>query len=182
MAMGYVDLNENKKLDWVTPLAVRDLLVEHLGPLELDTCTTWRNPMGAKKFFTPNTDGLAQPWRCDGWAWSNFPWSTKTTPLWIDKAAREGALGAEVITLSPSRSDTRWFRQLWSTANAVCFWNGRMTFLDPVTMEPIRIYSEKTKKWSKGPCPVPTMLGYWGPRAELFEAACEGHGVTTVLR
>lgn len=173
--MGYVDLNQNKRQDWVTPPAVRSV-VHQFKPLKLDVCTSAHNAMQAEQFYTKRTNGLVQPWACGGLSWCNFPWSRTESPVWIDRACDQGNKGAEVLLLGPSRTDTGWFRQLWDMADAVCFWAGRITFLDPGTMEPMRHYNKKTKKWEISPCPVPTMFAYWGPDVQLFAEVFEAHG------
>jgi len=89
--MGYVDLNENKRTDWVTPLDCRRLLAQ-LGPLKLDVCTNPDNPMGAEQFYTSSVNGLEQSWQCGGLVWCNHPWSRKDSPLWVNKAVCEGEL------------------------------------------------------------------------------------------
>lgn len=202
--MGYVDLNQNKRTDWVTPQDCRDLLAQ-MGPLKLDVCTVAANHMGAQQIYTPETDGLKQTWICGGLAWANFPWSRTDSPKWVEKACIEGdkinemgmcatcgehysrhestgaligrcASGAgvfrlcqsEIILLGPSRSDTSWFRRLWGSANAMYFWKGRMTFINPDSGLPCMAYSKKTKRWEKQPVPVPLQLSYWGPRTQLF--------------
>lgn len=172
---GYVDLNQNKRQDWVTPPEVRNV-IRRFRPIVLDTCTSAHNAMEAEQFYTPRTNGLVQPWACGGLAWCNFPWSRTESPLWIDRACHQGQRGAEVLLLGPSRTDTAWFRQLWGSADAVCFWGGRITFLDPDSMQPLRIYSKKTKRWEVSPCPVPTLFAYWGPHVDAFTEVFEAEG------
>lgn len=87
--MGYVDLNQNKRTDWITPPDCRELLAK-MGPLKLDVCTVVENPMGAEQIYTPEVDGLQQSWDCGGLAWCNFPWSRTDTPKWVTKACEEG--------------------------------------------------------------------------------------------
>jgi hypothetical protein len=184
--MGYVDLNQNKRTDWVTPPDCRELLAQ-MGPLKLDVCTAADNPMGAQQIYTPETDGLKQSWICGGLAWANFPWSRTDSPKWVEKACAEGDRlvnrkriatsvdnplpnygDSEIILLGPSRSDTLWFRRLWHSANAMYLWRGRMTFINPDSGLPCMGFNKKTKKWEKQPVPVPLQLSYWGPRTQLF--------------
>lgn len=87
--MGYVDLNQNKRTDWVTPPDCRELLAK-MGPLKLDVCTVSANHMEAEQIYTPETDGLQQSWDCGGLAWANFPWSRTDSPKWVAKACDEG--------------------------------------------------------------------------------------------
>ena len=178
--MGYVDLNGNKKSDWITPPECRDLLAQ-LGPLRLDVCTGYHNAMGAEQFYTTATDGLKQSWECGGLVWCNFPWSRQTSPKWIDRACKQGELlrrnnTGELVELGPNRGDTGWFRQLWFSADALYFWKGRMNFIDPDTMQPMRVKNKKTGKMEESPVAVPLQLAYWGPRVERFLEVFEQQG------
>lgn len=177
---GYVDLNQNKRQDWVTPPEVRTV-VQAFKPIKLDVCTSAHNAMQAEQYYTPTTNGLVQPWACGGLVWCNFPWSRDETPRWVERASEQGSSGAEVLLLGPSRSDTGWFRRLWSSADAVCFWAGRITFLDPDTMEPMRTRT-RAGKWVTCPCPVPTLFAYWGPDVEAFTHTFASHGPVQQLR
>lgn len=169
--MGYKDLNKNEKTDWVTPKDCRDLL-KQLGVLTLDVCTKAENHMEAKQFYTPRVNGLVQSWlpNCGGITWCNHPWSRIDTPLWINRAVeegnrlhREGWKDNELVLLGPSRPDTRWYRALWSSADAIYFWQGRMTFIDPDTGMPA-----VDKHGKPSPVPVPVQLSYWGHRPQHF--------------
>jgi phage N-6-adenine-methyltransferase len=179
--MGYVDLNQNKRSDWVTPSDIADR-IHAWKPIKLDTCTTYKNPMRAEQFFTPRVNGLAQPWRCDGLSWCNFPWARDSSPQWISKCSTEGNNWSEVLMLGPSRTDTAWFREMWASVDAVNFCKGRITFLNPETLKPLMVYDKKAKKWVKSPCPVPTLFGYWGPDVEGFAKTFEGRGPVEILK
>ncbi len=180
--MGYVDLNENKRTDWVTPHDCRALLAQ-LGKLKLDVCTRPENHMEAEQFYTPLVNGLQQSWDCGGLTWCNFPWSRETSPLWAEKACAEGdrfrALHrgrdhyvepskTELVLLAPARPDTAWFRRIWNSADAIYFWKGRMTFLHPDSGLPCMNFNKKKKRWEKQPVPVPVMLAYWGGYQQRF--------------
>lgn len=145
------------KDDWCTPehLICR---VPHVGPIALDPCTTADNPVGAKRFFIGGKrNGLREPWepevREHGLAYVNPPYSQ--IARWAEKVADEALLGVEVVTLVGARPDTRWFYRLcWDTAQAVCFWRGRLSFVG-----------------ASGPAPFPSALVYHGPRPWRFEEA-----------
>ena len=183
--MGYVDLNDNKRTDWVTPPNCRELLAQ-MGPLKLDVCTVAENHMGAEQFYTPAVNGLKQSWDCGGLTWCNFPWSRTDSPQWVEKACSEGDrfrnrhpahaadyLGPELsktqlVLLSPARPDTAWFRRLWNSADVVYFWKGRMTFHNPDSGLPCMHFNKKSGRWEKQPVPVPVMLAYWGGWQQKF--------------
>jgi phage N-6-adenine-methyltransferase len=170
--MGYVDLNQNDRTDWVTPPICRELLAE-FAPLKLDVCTNPDNPMQAEQFYTPETDGLIQSWECGGLVWCNHPWSRNDSPKWVNRAVEQGNLmqahdSGELVLLGPSRPDTAWFRNIWGSANVIYFWKGRVTFHHPVSGLPCMGWDKKNKKWTVQPCPVPVQLSYWGARPQKF--------------
>lgn len=176
--MGYIDLNANDRTDWMTPPDCRDL-VHDFGRLVLDACTNPGNPMGAEQFYTPETNGLAQSWRCGGLVWCNHPWSRVDSPKWVEKAVAEAAQmqgHEELILLGPSRPDTAWFRKIWGSADAIYFWKGRMTFYNPVSGLPCMAFNKRTKRWEEQPVMVPVQLSYWGYRPAWFRAKFSEQG------
>lgn len=71
---------------WHTPREVLDIIREiHGGTIPLDVCSDSTNPTEAEAFYTPEVDGLSQPWN-RGW-FGNIPFSNK--PQWIERAAEQ---------------------------------------------------------------------------------------------
>lgn len=67
---------------WFTPREI----VNELGPFDLDPCTSVDRPWDtAARHFTPDDDGLAQPW--EGRVWLNPPYGT-ALELWIERMAK----------------------------------------------------------------------------------------------
>lgn len=73
--------------------------------------------------YTPEEDGLRQPWF--GRVWLNPPWGGKATP-WIKRMAEHG----NGIALLPARTETRaFFSCVWEGgASSVLFVRGRPSF------------------------------------------------------
>ena len=89
---------------WPTP----DSLFEKLDRefrFTLDVCALPENAK-CSRFFTPDDDGLLQPWQ--GVVWCNPPYGNRIND-WCEKAFRESHNGATVVILLPARTDTRWF-------------------------------------------------------------------------
>lgn len=91
----------------------------------LDVCAT---PETAKcdRFFTPDEDGLEQPWT--GTCWMNPPYGRQIGD-WVKKAwesARAG--GATVVCLVPARTDTAWWNDWALRAAEIRFVRGRLKF------------------------------------------------------
>lgn len=160
------------KDDWQTPSVVLEL-VRRVGPIGLDPCTSADNPVGAR--FHLDADAFS----ADDWidllepgelAYCNPPYSqmesTRARPGWASFVPYQAAEGAEVISLVAARPDTRWFdRLVWQTAQAACFWKGRLTFVGAPSC-----------------APFPSAVVYHGPRPWTFEAAFEGVGKVVRLR
>ena len=133
-------LLSSTKDTWQTPDTVLER-VRRIAPIGLDPCTTDENPVGATFFYTPKDDGLAMPWDFDddgSLVYCNPPYGRGIRP-WVRKC--DSTLMRTVVALLPARVDTRWFP--W-TADALCFWRGRLTF-----------------KGAPAPAPFPSVLAIW---------------------
>ncbi len=60
----------------------------------------------AKKYFTPEMDGLKQEW--NGTCWMNPPYG-RGIGKWVKKAYESSLTGSTVVCLLPARTDTRWW-------------------------------------------------------------------------
>lgn len=111
----------------LTPSYVLDPVRESLGGvIDLDPCTEPDNPTDALSFFTPPTDGAAEPWK--GWRiYVNPPYS-KARERWVERCIEAGAEGRKVILLVPAATDTRIFQRALATASSVNFIKGRVKF------------------------------------------------------
>ncbi len=90
---------------WATPQGFFDELHREFG-FTLDVCAL---PDNAKchAFYTPEQDGLSQPW--NGIVWCNPPYGRDATGRWLAKAAAAAKSGSTVVCLVPARTCTRWF-------------------------------------------------------------------------
>ena len=116
------DSVNNKSVDWYTPPEIFELLGLEF---DLDPCS----PKGGvpwipvKQHFSIEDDGLAQPW--SGLVWCNPPYG-KQTSLWLKRCSEHG----NGIALVFARTDTKWYHEYVSTADAVLFLKGRVKFVD----------------------------------------------------
>ena len=92
--------------EWATPQEFFDELDREFH-FELDACAL---PSNAKceRFYTPEEDGLKQPWVYASSVFCNPPYG-RTIGRWVRKAAEAAAAGCTVVMLLPARTDTRWF-------------------------------------------------------------------------
>lgn len=144
-------LMSSVKQDWCTPPLVLDR-VRRVGPIALDPCTSAANPCGAEASYSIH--GLDLPWW--GLAYVNPPYG-RALQTWADKVVKEAARGVEIVMLVPSRTDTRWWGQVFEAAQACAFWKGRITFVG-----------------APSAAPFPSCLFYFGTRSRRFRLAFKG--------
>jgi site-specific DNA-methyltransferase (adenine-specific) len=166
------------RADWQTPADVLEI-VRRVAPIGLDPCTSNDNPTRAAVWaVAPGTAEGRWSMRVDGlstsWTWSantpsgelvyvNPPYG-RGIEKWTARCLEEAQRGAEIIALIPARTDTIYFHRDVAppAAQAICFWRGRVTFINPDT-------------GAGDPAPFPSALVYYGARryrfASVFSAA-----------
>lgn len=124
-------LFSSERPDWQTPDVVLER-VRKVAPIALDPCTVQSNPVGAARWLTVESalDGLTASWTelADGGLVYHNPPYGRALSRWAAKVDVEACDGAEIITLVPARTDTKWFHTLVENARVVCFWKGRIKF------------------------------------------------------
>ncbi len=136
--------------------------IRRFDAIGLDPCSNERSIVAAATEWRLERDGdsLVRDWRGHGLTFVNPPYSR-----WLKKwMAKCSMAGAEIISLTPARTDTKAWHSFASTAEAVCFWKGRMKFLGAVHL-----------------APFPSALCYWpgdGPsRVERFAEIFSSVGI-----
>jgi phage N-6-adenine-methyltransferase len=109
--------------EWETPQALFDELHAEFD-FQLDPCCTVDNRK-CGRYFTSAVDGLTQLWA---------PYRTFMNPPygvvikhWMRKAYEESRLGALVVCLVPSRTDTYWWRD-YAMKGEIRYIRGRIRF------------------------------------------------------
>lgn len=110
---------------WETPQDLFDKLNQEFG-FTLDACALPENAK-CKRFYTPEQDGLNQPW--NGIVWCNPPYG-RNIGSWVRRGLLASVSGALVVMLLPARTDTRWFHEYIYHRNNVeiRFLRGRLHF------------------------------------------------------
>lgn len=110
---------------WSTPQAFFDQLNVEFH-FSLDVCALPENAK-CETFYTPETDGLLQPW--GGRVWCNPPYG-REIGSWVRRAYLSAKTGvAEVVVmLLPARTDTRWFHEYIYQKAEIRFIKGRLKF------------------------------------------------------
>ena len=110
----------------LTPPYVLEPIRGLLGSITLDPCTTPDNPVGADRFYTPPTDGVAESWDAPT-IFVNPPYG-EARVRWVRKCIEAGASGSQVVLLIPAHTDTRIWHEAMRTAGSVLFIKGRVKF------------------------------------------------------
>ena len=98
---------------------------------DLDACASAENAK-CETFFTKEQDALQQRWR--GTVWMNPPYGRKIASF-MQKALEESRVGATVVCLVPSRTDTAWWHR-YAKRGQVIFLKGRLKFGGSKTSAP----------------------------------------------
>lgn len=146
--------------DWNTPEGVIDR-VRAFDAIGLDPCSNAGAIVGASTEWRLERDGdsLTRDWRGHGVVFVNPPYGPHLL-RWMAKCA---ASGAEVITLTPARTDTKWWQNHAARASAICYWRGRITF-----------------RGARDPAPFPTASCYFGERVDRFVEVFKPAGLVQV--
>lgn len=128
--MNTTALMSSDRMDWNTPQCVVDLLNAAWPGVDLDPCSNENSIVNARKVFTIDDDGLAQPWDVpdDGLIYVNPPYG-RALGDWAKKIDSEHTFRRSIVTLVPARVDTKWWHTLVKSACYVVFLRGRLRFL-----------------------------------------------------
>jgi len=112
--------------NWATPYDLFDELNAEFG-FTLDVCAEEWNAK-CKRYFTIETNGLTSSWG-NNICFMNPPYG-RNIKFWMQKAVEEWKLGATVVCLVPSRTDTAWWHD-YSMQGKIRFLRGRIKFVHP---------------------------------------------------
>jgi hypothetical protein len=149
---------------WTTPESILQL-VRQVGPISLDPF--WNE----QAITTPAValqdgpyGGLTESWKTvqKGLAFVNPPYAM--TADVVGKCKAEADTGVEIILLVAARTDSKWAHQCFDTADAMCFWKGRIKFGNPPPDSPGNAPS------------IASAFYYWGPSRRLFLQTFGPHG------
>jgi phage N-6-adenine-methyltransferase len=121
---GKMDVHYSSSTDeWATPQDFYNVVHAEFG-FDLDVCAL-DSSAKCPRYFTPDTDGLAQEWT--GTVWMNPPYGDVIVH-WVKKAWESAQAGATVVCLVPARTDTGWFQDYCLDQGEVRFLRGRLRF------------------------------------------------------
>jgi ParB family chromosome partitioning protein len=160
---SHVSLNSGEN-EWYTPPEYIEAARAAMGSIDLDPATSVvaQAIVRARKHFTINDNGLEKRW--SGNVWLNPPYSKDLIGLFAAKVVEESSRFSQAIVLVNNATDTAWFHGLCSVAAAVCFFRGRIKFLD--------------RSGNPANTPVQGQAAvYVGDRPEAFRAEFSRHGI-----
>jgi hypothetical protein len=134
-------------------------LAERVDGFDLDPASGCEPTPIATDRYTPKDDGLLQPWY--GTVWLNPPFSEKTQ--WYKKLVDEYWNGdiERAVALATVDPSADWFHEWFSTADVLCFLDGRDWYL------------------GQGDSPTfSTQVGVWNPTDDVVEYL---HTIGTVV-
>ncbi len=117
--------------EWYTPKNIVEMARLTLGNIDLDVSSSEvaNRTVKADKYYTIEDDALVQDWY--GRVWMNPPYSRNKLSKFIDKLVSSVESGdvTHAIVLVNNATETRWFRNLCSISDKVCFPSKRIKFL-----------------------------------------------------
>lgn len=134
-------LMTSKNEHYCTPPSIvrpmrRVLVPKGSGRRLLDPATNDASIVGADLIADGvKADGLTLAWSVADCWFNNPPYGNGVTDKWTSKQSYwGGTVGVPGIALLPGRTDTEWAREVFSTADAWVFIDGRLTFLIPIPL------------------------------------------------
>jgi phage N-6-adenine-methyltransferase len=113
-------------VEWSTPQYVFDWLNKEFK-FQIDVCATKENTK-CSRFFTKKENGLKQKW-APYTCFMNPPYG-REIDKWMKKALMESQIGATVVCLVHSRTDTKWFHEYAMKSDEIWLIKGRLKFGD----------------------------------------------------
>jgi phage N-6-adenine-methyltransferase len=156
--------------EWYTPIEIVTPARTVLGAIDLDPPSTdaANQIVKAKRIYTKQDDGLKQEW--NGRVWLNPPYTHSEIVAFVSKMLTERKAGRVTtgIMLTHNYTDTVWFHDAASIADAICFTRGRVKFYK-----------------SNGEIAAPTQgqaIFYFGDAVDLFRREFESIGMVLPTR
>jgi len=117
--------------EWYTPKEYIESAREAMGSIDLDPATSEiaQETVGAKEYYTAETNGLDKTWH--GNVWMNPPYSSELITRFIDKLIEQLPNIQQAVVLVNNATETEWFNKLIKHSTAVCFPRSRVKFYMP---------------------------------------------------
>lgn len=152
-------LLSSKKMDYCTPQDFFDGLNQEFH-FTLDAAATDKSAK-CPVYYTPETDGLTNPWNIAGGAVFCNPPYGREIGKWVRKAYEEAQNGTTIVMLLPARPDTTYFHDYIYERAEIRFIRGRLMFTDENGEPP------RNKKGKPMKAPFPSMVVIYRAKGEV---------------
>ncbi len=115
----------SKSSEWETPPSIFKLWDEQYH-FTIDVCATPENTL-LSRFWTITDNALSKNWKHEI-CWMNPPYGREIGKF-MQKAYQESLMGAVVVCLVPSRTDTRWWHE-YAMKGRIVYIRGRLKFIN----------------------------------------------------
>jgi len=154
--------NDDSTDEWATPPCLWKSFSNALDGFDLDPASGCEPVQIADETYTEEDDGLSQNWF--GTVWCNPPYSNPGA--WLEKAISEHCTKQNtdtILLLLPARTNTNWFSNNIENADAVLFFDSKISFL-------------KDGRSEKDALPSPVMLVVFGDLDDSLIKTCHEKG------
>lgn len=130
-AKAHVSANTGNS-EWYTPSTIIEMARTVMGSIDTDPASSdiAQQCVKAGQFYTKSDNGLEQTWT--GNVWLNPPYAQPAIVEFSSKLIEKwkGREFSQAIVLVNNGTESRWLQQMLLLADAVCFPEGRIKFLD----------------------------------------------------
>jgi len=126
---AHVSYNSGEN-EWYTPKYIIDAARKTMGSIDLDPASSEiaNRTVQATTFYTKEINGLIQPWF--GNVWLNPPYSKELIGKFAMAVKVKRMEYDQALILVNNATETRWFQSMATFANAICYVEKRIRFLD----------------------------------------------------
>jgi len=116
--------------EWYTPSKFIEAAKSTMSSIDLDPASSEiaNKTVGATRYYTEKSNGLTQQW--SGNVWMNPPYAQPLIRDFSDKLCNSIGSIKQACVLVNNATETTWFQNMAIQANAICFTNKRIKFLD----------------------------------------------------
>jgi hypothetical protein len=116
--------------EWYTPSQFIEAARLTMGSIDLDpaSCELANQTVKAGKIFTKKENGLDKEWKKN--IWLNPPYAQPLMNQFAEKLVASLETINQAIVLVNNATETKWFQLMARQANAICFPESRIKFLD----------------------------------------------------